>query len=105
MVDKDKIFAIRIADDGSASPDPITLSYGNNQRVVWVSDAELAKEIKFDKPSPFGKNSQAFDLPAKGSCDPGPITLKKHATYYYVIELKGATAKSAAADPTIIITK
>ena len=102
MADKDKIFVVRIADDGKANPDSLTVSYGNRQRIVWVSDAAADREIQFDKDSAFG-GVRTFDLPKQGYCDPGPITIKKEDTYHYSVALKGATS-GAAADPTIIIT-
>jgi len=106
----DEIFVVRIAQDGKVDKDPVKLSFKENQRLVWVSDADIDYNIKFKEDSPFGFETKPFEVPAKQSCDPGPLTTPAKKSYYYDLEPAVALkAEEVVAgvwqpDPEIIVT-
>jgi len=99
-------FAVRIAQNGNAYPDSVTLSLEKNQRLVWVSDAIADYDIEFKEDSPFGRKT--FEVPAKQWCDPGPVTTPVKKPYHYDVKLAGALkAKDVMMwkpDPEVIVT-
>ena len=78
-----EIFVVRLAQDGKVDKDPVKLSLKENQRLVWVSDADIDYKIEFKEDSPFGFNKKTFQVPAQKSCDPGPVTTKVEKPYHY----------------------
>ena len=49
-----EIFVVRIAQDGKVDRDPVKLSLKEDQRLVWVSDADMDYKIEFKEDSPCG---------------------------------------------------
>jgi hypothetical protein len=105
-----EIFVVRIAQNGRVDKDPVKLSFKQNQRLVWVSDADMDYEIEFKEDSPFGFNKKTFEVPAKDSCDPGPITTKVEKSYHYdpkpVVQREAEVVMAGVwqPDPEIIVT-
>jgi hypothetical protein len=105
-----EIFVVRIAQTGKVDRDPVKLSLKEDQRLVWVSDADMDYKIEFKEDSPFGFNKKTFEVPAGKSCDPGPVTTKVEKSYHY--DPKAAVALEADVvmagvwqpDPEIIVT-
>lgn len=105
-----EIFVVRIAQNGEVDKDPVKLILKENQRLVWVSDADMDYNIEFKEDSPFGFNRKTFQVAAKKSCDPGPVTTKVEKSYHY--DPKPAVARDADVvvagvwqpDPEIIVT-
>ena len=107
----DEIFVIRIAQNGKVDKDSVKLSFSENQRLVWVSEADIDYNIQFREDSPFGFNTKTFEVPANQSCDPGPLTTQRRKSYPY--DPKPAVTHKADAvvadevwqpDPEIIVT-
>jgi hypothetical protein len=108
----DEIFVVRIAQNGKVDKDPVRLSFKENQRLVWVSDADMDYNLEFKEDSPFGFNGKTFEVPARKSCDPGPLTTQRKKSYYYTA--KRAVARKAEVDvaeevwqpdPEVIVTE
>ncbi len=106
-----EIFVVRIAQNGTVDKDPVQLVLRENQRLVWVSDADIDYKIQFKEDSPFGFNRKTFELPAKQYCDPGPVTTTVEKSYYYSpksavpLEADVVVAGVWQPDPEIIVTK
>ena len=105
-----EIFVVRIAENGNANPDNVTLSLEKNQRLVWVSDADMDYDIEFKEDSPFGFNRKTFEVPARQSCDPGPVTTPVKKSYHYdskpavALKTEEVIAGVWQPDPEIIVT-
>jgi hypothetical protein len=107
-----EIFVLRIAQNGKVDKDPVKLSFKENQRLVWVSDADMDCNIEFKEDSPFGFNRKTFEVPARESCDPGPLTTQQKKSYYYTPQwaVAGKAEVDVAEevwqpDPEIIVTE
>ncbi len=77
-----EIVVVRIAQNGEVDRDSVTLSLEKNQRLVWVSDADIDYKVEFSDDSPFGSNSKSFEVLSKNFCDPGPITTNVEKSYH-----------------------
>ncbi len=105
-----EIFVVRVAQNGKVDNDPVKLSLREKQRLVWVSDADMDYKMEFKADSPFGFNKRTFEVPAKKSCDPGPVTATVEKSYHYdakpavALEAELVTAEVWQPDPEIIVT-
>ncbi len=105
-----EILVVRIAQNGEVDRDSVTLSLEKNQRLVWVSDADMDYDVEFTEDSPFDFNQKSFEVPAKQCCDPGPITTNVEKSYHYgtrpTVALKGEEVMASVwqPDPEIIVT-
>ncbi len=94
-----------IAGDGAVLPHRVVLGWEHNDRIVWVSNFPLDREIVFDEPSPFGKNLTTYSLDSEQSCDPGPITNKTEHTYTYHVVSSAGVKMGVTGEGIIVITK
>ncbi len=99
------VWLVTIADDGTVLPHRVVLGWEHNDRVVWVSNFPLDREIQFDEPSPFGNNLTTYKLRAEKSCDPGAITNRTEHTYAYHAVPPGGGKTGTAGEAIIVITK
>jgi hypothetical protein len=99
------VWIVTITRDGTIFPQRVTLGWEHHDRILWISDFPLDREIRFDEPSPFGKNSATYGLAADKSCDPGPITNMAEHTYTYHAVPTGGVRTGATGDGVIIIIK
>jgi hypothetical protein len=92
---------IHIQPGGSVNKQTVTLRKRDQQRVIWVSEADEDFEIQFkNAESPFPKHT--YEVKAHGWEESGPITgPPKGQPYEYDMVRKGT--KTVAADPGIKI--